>query len=195
MAAEVEGSPEPFRRAVASLRDALARAEDPAVELRETAAPSRLAPFAYALTAEVLSGDEELAAGRFIVLHDPNGQEAWDGDTRVVAFATAAVEEEIGRDPLLPEVGWAWLVEALDQRGTTYRAEGGTVTSTTSARFGAMAGEPGTCDLEIRCSWTPGEDDDLGTHLKAFCDVLCSMAGLPPAQPGVARLPLRRHAG
>jgi hypothetical protein len=58
-----------------------------------------------------------------------------------------------------------------------------------------MAGEPGTCDVEIRCSWTPAEGDDLGEHLKAFCDVLCSMAGLPPAQPGVVRLPLRRHAG
>ena len=195
MAAETDAGPEPFRRAVASLRAAIAATTDPAVELRETAAPSRLAPYAYALTAEVVSGDDELAAGRFIVLHDPDGQEAWDGDTRVVAFATAAVEEEIGRDPLLPEVGWAWLCDALGTRPVSYRAEGGTVTSTTSARFGAMAGEPGTCDLELRCSWTPGEDDDLAAHLDAFCDVLCSMAGLPPAQPGVARLPLRRHAG
>lgn len=191
----MDAGPEPFRRAVASLRAALADTSDPAVELRETAAPSRLAPYAYAVTAEVVSGDDELSAGRFIVLHDPDGQDAWDGDTRVVAFATAGVEEEIGRDPLLPEVGWAWLCDALDARKVAYRAEGGTVTSTTSARFGAMAGEPGTCDLEIRCSWTPGDDDDLAEHLRAFCDVLCSMAGLPPAQPGVVRLPLRRHAG
>lgn len=195
MAAETDAGPEPFRRAVASLRAALADTSDPAVELRETAAPSRLAPYAFAVTAEVVSGDDELAGGRFIVLHDPDGQDAWDGDTRVVAFATAGVEEEIGRDPLLPEVGWAWLCDALDARHVGYRAEGGTVTSTTSARFGAMAGEPGTCDLEIRCSWTPGDDDDLAEHLNAFCDVLCSMAGLPPAQPGVVRLPLRRHAG
>ncbi len=192
---EPDAGPEAFRTVVASLRGALTANADPAVELRETAAPSRLAPYAYALTAEVLSGDEELAAGRFIVLHDPNGQEAWDGETRVVAFATAAVEEEIGRDPLLPEVGWTWLLDALDARAVTYRAEGGTVTSTTSMRFGAMAGEPGTCDLELRCSWTPGDGDDLAGHLSAFCDVLCSMAGLPPAQPGVVRLPLRRHAG
>ena len=190
MAVDPEDAPEPFRRAVASLRTATV---DPAVSLRETAAPSRLAPYAIAMTAEVLMGDEELASGRFIVLHDPNGQEAWAGDTRVVAFATAAVEEEIGRDPLLPEVGWACLMDALDARQAVYQAEGGTVTSTTSARFGAMAGEPGGCDLEIRCSWTP--DGDLAQHLNAFCDVLCSMAGLPPAVPGVARLPLRRSAG
>jgi hypothetical protein len=191
MVGEPDESPEAFRRAVASLRSAEV---DPAVSLRETAAPARLAPYAFALSAEVLHGDDELASGRFIVLHDPNGQDAWDGDTRVVAFATAAVEEEIGRDPLLPEVGWAWLLDALAAHDAAYAAEGGTVTSTTSARFGAMAGEPGGCDLELRCSWTPATAE-LAHHLNAFCDVLCSMAGLPPAVPGVARLPLRRSAG
>lgn len=189
MVAEPEESPDSFRRAVGVLR---AAEVDPAVTLRETAAPSRLAPFAFALVAEVLHGDDELASGRFIVLHDPHGQEAWNGDTRVVAFATAAVEEEIGRDPLLPEVGWAWLLDALAAHDAGYDAEGGTVTSTTSARFGAMSNEPGGCDLEIRCSWTPIDNDAMDRHLAAFCDVLCSMAGLPPAVPGVARLPLRR---
>jgi hypothetical protein len=192
MVVEPDEAPEAFRRAVTSLR---AADVDPAVTIRETAAPSRLAPYAFALTAEVLHGDDELASGRFIVLHDPNGQEAWDGDTRVVAFATAAVEEEIGRDPLLPEVGWAWLLDALAAHDAAYAAEGGTVTSTTSARFGAMAGEPGGCDLELRCSWSPDGKDPMARHLAAFCDVLCSMAGLPPAVPGVARLPLKRSAG
>ena len=191
MVGEPEESPDCFRRAVASLR---AAEVDTAVTLRETAAPSRLAPYAFALVAEVLHGDDELSSGRFIVLHDPHGQEAWNGDTRVVAFATAAVEEEIGRDPLLPEVGWAWLLDALQAHDATYLAEGGTVTSTTSARFGAMSNEPGGCDLEIRCSWTPDGYDDMDRHLAAFCDVLCSMAGLPPAVPGVARLPLGRAA-
>jgi hypothetical protein len=188
-----EEGPATFRAAVASLRGADV---DAAVTLRETAAPVRLAPYAFALAADVLDGEDELASGRFILLYDPSGQEAWDGDVRVVAFATAAVEEEIGRDPLLPEVGWAWLVDALAARQASYRAEAGTVTSTTSARFGAMATEPKGCDLELRCSWTPaGDAGELSRHLDAFCDVLCAMAGLPPAQPGVARLPLRRGAG
>jgi hypothetical protein len=191
MVVEPEESPDCFRRAVASLRSAEV---DPAVSLRETAAPSRLAPYAFALVAEVLHGDDELASGRFVVLHDPDGQEAWNGDTRVVALATAAVEEEIGRDPLLAEVGWAWLLDALRARDAAYEAEGGTVTSTASTRFGAIQHEPGGCDVEIRCSWTPLDIDVLDRHLAAFCDVLCSMAGLPPAVPGVARLPLRRGA-
>lgn len=43
-----------------------------------------------------------------------------------------------------------------------------------------------------RCSWTPN-DDDLAPHVRAFCDVMCSMAGLPPTQPvGVLPLPITR---
>ncbi len=189
MTVEPEEAPEPFRRAVESLR---AAEVDPAVALREMPPPVRVAPWAFALLAEVVHGDDELAQGRFIVLYDPDGQQAWDGDLRVVAFLTAEVEEDIGTDPLLPEVGWAWLLDGLAAHGARFHAEGGTVTRTTSVRFGAMSGEPGACDLELRCSWTPAPGDPLAGHLAAFCDVMCSIAGLPPAQAGVARLPLTR---
>ncbi len=188
MTVEPDEAPEAFRAAVADLR---AADVDPAVTIREIPAPGRLAPYSFALAAEVLHGDEELASGRFVVLHDPAGQDAWDGSSRVVAFMSAEVEEDIGNDPLLPEVGWAWLLDALELRGAAHRAAGGTVTRTASSRFGTMAGDEDGCDVELRCSWTPA-DEGLGAHLAAFCDVLCSMAGLPPAQPGVARLPLGR---
>jgi hypothetical protein len=188
MTVEPDEAPEAFRAAVADLR---AADVDPAVTIREIPAPGRLAPYSFALAAEVLHGDDELASGRFVVLHDPAGQDAWDGQSRVVAFMSAEVEEDIGNDPLLPEVGWAWLLDALEVRGAAHRAAGGTVTRTASSRFGTMAGDEDGCDVELRCSWTPA-DEHLGAHLAAFCDVLCSMAGLPPAQPGVARLPLGR---
>ena len=176
--------PEPFRRARASIQ---AAEPDPDVTVREIPAPARLAPYAYALSADV--GDE-LASGRFIVLHDPDGQEAWDGDTRVVVYACADVEDDIGTDPLLPDVGWAWLLDALEARGAAHRAAGGTVTRTVEARYGTMAATPGGCEIALRCSWTPA-GDDLAPHFAAFRDVLRSMAGLPP---GVARLPLARPA-
>lgn len=188
MTVEPEEAPEAFRAAVAELR---AAEVDAAVTIREIPAPNRLAPYSFALAAEVLHGDDELASGRFVVLHDPAGQDAWEGTSRVVAFMAAAVEEEIGNDPLLPEVGWAWLLDALAEHSAEHAAAGGTVTRTSSARFGTMAGDEDGCDVEMRCSWTPA-DASLGAHLAAFCDVLCSMAGLPPAQPGVARLPLGR---
>ncbi|HVE64033.1 MAG TPA: DUF3000 domain-containing protein [Mycobacteriales bacterium] len=188
MTVEPDEAPEAFRSAVADLR---ATEVDVAVTIREIPAPGRLAPYSFALAAEVLHGDDELAGGRFVLLHDPAGQDAWEGTSRIVAFLSAEVEEDIGNDPLLPEVGWAWLLDALAGHDAGHVAAGGTVTRTSSSRFGMMAGEDDGCDVELRCSWTP-TGPSLGAHLAAFCDVLCSMAGLPPASAGVARLPLGR---
>jgi len=53
---EVDEGPEEFRRALAVLRAASPRAE---IVLSETPAPTRLAPHASALTADVLVDDEE----------------------------------------------------------------------------------------------------------------------------------------
>lgn len=188
MTVEPDEAPEAFRAAVAQLR---AAEVDPAVTLREIPAPGRLAPYSFALAAEVLHGDDELAGGRFVLLHDPSGQDAWAGDSRIVAFLSAEVEDDIGNDPLLPDVGWAWLLDALAEHSADHTAAGGTVTRTASSRFGTMAGDEDGCDVELRCSWTP-VGASYAAHLAAFCDVLCSMAGLPPAQQGVARLPLGR---
>ncbi|SLA07171.1 outer membrane receptor protein [Mycobacteroides abscessus subsp. abscessus] len=59
-------------------------------------------------------------------------------------------------------------------------ALGGTVTSTTSVRYGDIAGPPRAHQLELRASWTAPTADGLGGHLEAFCEVLSSAAGLPP---------------
>ena len=67
-----------------------------------------------------------------VLLYDPDGVEAWDGVLRLVAFASAEIEPDIGGDPLLPEVGWSWLTGALADRAAAHRAAGGTVTQTTS---------------------------------------------------------------
>jgi hypothetical protein len=180
--------PERFARAVAGLRAATPRKE---IVLEEVGAPQRLAPYTFALSATVLRGAEEIATGRLILLHDPAGHEAWDGTMRLVTYVTAEVDVDMAADPLLPEVGWAWLVDALDAQGAAYRAIGGTVTQTMSTRFGDLAGPPATADVEIRASWTP-VDDDLGAHLLAWSVLLASTAGLPP--PGVTALPARRSA-
>lgn len=188
-AAEPDESPEPFRRAVASLREAEHNSQ---VTLREVPSPGRLAPYSFALSAEVLHGDDDLASGRFVVLHNPDGNDGWEGSSRIVAFVQADVDEEMAADPLLGQVGWSWLLDALDAHGARHRATGGTVTRTSSSRFGAMAEQPDSSEIELRCSWTP-DDDDLAPHLAAFCDVMCSMAGLPTTQPpGVLPLPLTR---
>jgi hypothetical protein len=180
--------PPAFRAALVGLKAVELR---PELVIQELPAPSRLAPFAIALHAAVVSGEDELAEGRLVILHDPEGQEVWAGDTRCVAYVQAGIETDIASDPMLTTVGWSWLLEALEGAGAAYTAEGGTVTRTTSERFGALVEHPVACDVEIRASWSP-VDDDLGPHLIAFGEVLCLAAGLPPMPPGVIPIPKRR---
>ena len=187
---EPPSAPEPFRAALRGLRAAVERAGRPGLHLQEVPAPKRLAPYAVAVSAEIGRNEEQVASGRFVVLHDPDGQEGWRGDTRVVAFVSADVEAEMAADPALAQVGWSWLTDSLLDRGARHRAAGGTVTRTVSCRFGQIEDGDEASEVEVRASWTPLADDDgvldLGVHLLAWCDLLCATAGLPP--PGVAAL-------
>ncbi|UNO39456.1 DUF3000 domain-containing protein [Streptomyces sp. MST-110588] len=204
-------TPAPFRQAVQALRAARTRLE---VEVEPMPAPKRLAPYACAFQASVLErggtgaqGEgEELADGRFVLLYDPAGHDAWRGTFRVVTLARAELEPEMGADPLLPEVSWSWLTGALEARGVLYGEPSGTVTRAGSSYFGGLAEQEPSTQIEIRASWTPaGEPEggsqappDLGAHLVAWCDLLCQVAGLPPLPQdtsslgGVVPLPQRR---
>jgi len=182
------GLPAGFRRAVTGLIGVALR---PEVVVSELPPPQRLAPYAVALHAVVVRAGEELAEGRLVILHDPDGQAVWEGDTRCVAYVQAGIDFEIASDPMLPSVGWSWLLDALQSAGAEHCAAGGTVTRTTSERFGALADHPHAADVEMRASWSPvGE---LGPHLIAFGELLCSAAGLPPTPPGVVPIPARRR--
>jgi hypothetical protein len=172
-----EVKPEVFRAAVASLVSTRVRAE---VRVESLRPPQRLAPYSYALSAEIAGPDGlALATGRLVLLHDPGGHDAWDGVLRLVAYASAELDEAMGIDPMLPSVGWSWLTGSLDEHGAAYRAAGGTVTQTTSTRFGDVAGPATSVTMELRASWT-ADDAELGGHLLAFVDLLCTAAGLPP---------------
>jgi hypothetical protein len=119
-----------------------------------------------------------------ILLHDPAGQDAWEGTFRLVCFVQARLDPEQLGDEMLPLVAWSWLTEALEQCGATYVALGGTVTQTSSVRFGDIAGPRRDDDVELRASWTP-VDDTLHGHAEAF-HALVGTAGLPPV--GTAHL-------
>jgi hypothetical protein len=178
-------TPAAFTQAVASLTAARVR---PEVNIEVIRAPQRLAPWTYALSVEVLTadGEDELANGRLVLLYDPDGVEAWDGELRLVAFASAELESDIADDPSLPEVCWSWLTGALAERQADHLAIGGTVTQTTSTRFGDVHGPKVTVSIELRGSWT-ARSTDLTPHLLGFLDLLCTAAGLPPE--GVSVLP------
>jgi hypothetical protein len=181
--------PEAFARALTAVRAAWMR---PEVVVEETPAPQRLAPYSVALSAEVVVGDVEVAGGRLVLLHEPDGHEAWQGTFRLVAYVRAELDQEMAGDPLLPSVGWAWLTEALDAHGAGYLAPSGTVTRVSSESFGAMSDESASAQVEIRASWTPLDGTDVGSHVSAWADVLCAAAGLPPLPAGVRALPGRR---
>ena len=185
----VEPPPAPaeFQRAVEQLRSARFR---PEVLTEEMPAPQRIAPYASALSADVAVDGVDVGTGRIVLLHDPAGNDAWDGTFRCVAYARADIDPELAADPLLAEVGWSWLMEALDAHGATHAAPSGTVTTVASESFGGMAGEPSTAQIEIRASWTPV--GDLRDHVEAWGELLCTAAGLPPVPEGVATMPSRR---
>ena len=161
-------------------------------------APKRLAPYAMAVAATVQRDGADVAWGRLVLLYDPDGQEGWDGAFRLVAYIRADVEPEMAADPLLGEVGWSWLSEALDAHVPGYAVPSGTVTRVITEGFGAKRDELPLTGFELRASWSPAgpgnsaaDDSDLDTldlsaHISAWCDCLSAAAGLEP--PGTRAL-------
>ncbi len=190
-------SPPEFRDAVASMRGATLR---PEIFCEEMPAPQRIAPYAAALSADVTVDGTDVGTGRIILLHDPAGNDAWDGTFRCVAYARAEIELDLITDPLLADVGWTWLTEALTAHGAVFAAPSGTVTRVATESFGGMSDEPGTAQIEIRASWTPvqtkdarpGDPLDIAPHVEAWGELLCTASGLEPVPEGVAVMPGRR---
>lgn len=165
----------------------------PEISLGAIRPPQRLAPFSYAIGLEVVPPETDFVAtdsegdafGRLILLHDPASDDSWDGDMRLVAYIQADMDDAVAGDPLLPEVAWEWLQEGLTTTDAGFSNLGGTVTSTSSSRFGDIGGPPRAFQLELRASWT-AKDNNLQPHVEAFAHVLANVAGLPPE--GVAEL-------
>ncbi|PLW03723.1 hypothetical protein AY498_01230 [Corynebacterium ulcerans] len=178
-----DSTPLEFSQAVESMHQAMLR---PEITLGTIRPPQRLAPFSHAIGLEVSDptqgsripdhsdGD---AFGRLILLHDPHSEDSWEGTMRLVAYIQADMDASVANDPLLPEVAWEWLNEGLADAG--FSNLGGTVTSTSSVRFGDIGGPPRAYQVEMRASWT-AESYDLAPHVLAFSKVLANVAGLPP---------------
>jgi len=164
----------------------------PEFSLEEVPAPQRLAPHSIALAIEAVDGDdEELAVGRFIVLHDPEGQDTWDGEFRVVSFVRAPIESDVVTDDLFDEVAWSWLTDALTDAGAQFHNTSGTVTRTVSRSFAGLEDRSTETDLEIRASWSP-DTEDLSLHLKAWLALVEKSSGLTPLPEGVTALSRKR---
>jgi hypothetical protein len=182
-----------FAAAVAALeagRDAVAEVRDD-LAFEGWPAPKRIAPHAFALAATAYRDGVEAGTGRLVLLHDPAGQEGWTGTFRLVVQVHADVEEEMAADPLLGEVGWSWLTEALDLHAPAYCAPSGTVTRVITEGYGAKEDEPPSTAFELRASWCPAEDEidhEIRGAVIAWSDLLAVAAGLPTQPPGTRAL-------
>jgi hypothetical protein len=171
----------------------------PDLTLTQVPAPSRLAPFALALTAAPTDVDSDEFSGRFVLLHDPDGVEEWGGTFRAVIFARAKLESDLLNDDLVREVAWSWISESTSLLEIS--EIGGTVTSNFGQSFGTLADRPADGFVEVRSSWTPTQDelgaprDNLGSHLTAWINVLVCAGGLVPLPDGVAHVAHARRRG
>lgn len=163
--------------------------------LEEVPAPQKLAAFSFAFSADVSNGllndaEDEVASGRFVLLHEPGGQDTWEGDFRCVTYIRADVDLMMQEDPLLPEVGWNWFLSSLTQGDCEFTAASGTVTRVASASFGKLSPRSDEAEMEIRASWTPqlSAPSDIALHIGAWCTLLAELAGLPPIPVGVSSI-------
>jgi hypothetical protein len=184
------GSDDVFAHAVAELRALRFRSD---IVVREILAPSGLAPDALAFAADVRPdehGDSLYGTGRFVLLHDAASPGAWGGPWRIVAFAQAPLEPEIGTDPLLADVAWSWLIDALSSRDAEHHSASGTSTKTLSKGFGGLAAEGEGAQIELRASWSP--EGPLTPHAEAWAELVGMLAGLPPGSEDIAVFGARR---
>lgn len=183
--------PEAFARAVDDVR-ALSVRDD--LVVREIPAPGGIAPYALALAGDVRpeegAHESPYGTGRFILLHDPDEPDSWGSAWRIVCFAQAPLEPEIGTDPLLADVAWSWLVDALASRGAAAHSASGTATKTLSKGFGTLADEGEGAQIELRASWSPS--GPISAHVEAWAELVCMLAGLPPGSEGIAVLGAHR---
>jgi len=197
-ASRAAGQADVFAAATAAFgagRDAVAVARGD-LEFEEWPAPKKLAPYAVALAVTAYRDGAEAGTGKLVLLHDPAGQDGWTGQFRVVAQVQADVEEEMAADPLLGEVGWSWLTEALDQHAPGYSAASGTVTRVITEGYGDKADDPPVTAFDLRASWCPADDQvetEISGAVAAWCELLAAACGLPPT--GITALGGSRRGG
>ena len=192
---ESGAGPAEFRAAVASMRAASLR---PEVFCEEMPAPQRIAPYSSALSADVTVDDVDLGTGRIILLHDPAGNDAWNGTFRCVAYARAEIDPELISDPMLAAVGWSWLSRGPrgprcgvrrdvghrhERRDRELRRHGGR---------GGHRPDRGPRVLDARAPPTRTSRSTSVRTSRRGPSCCAPSAGLPPVPEGVTAIPSRR---
>ncbi len=179
--------PEEFAHAVLSAEAADFRME---LDVTDIPSPEGIAPFARAWSATVTPQareDGDHGTSRLVLLYDPSAPEAWSGVWRMVCFAKAPLDQTMSEDPLLPDVAWSWLTDALEAHGASFNRAAGTASTIVSTGLGEMASDVKGAEMELRASWSPS-NGDIRDHLEAWAEFVCMLAGFPPTPDGVATL-------
>ncbi len=188
---QADGAAATFRSAIAEVESGLAlvRGLRPELTFEQEPAPRKLAPYAASVTVTVCEADGDVGWGRFVLLYDPVGQRGWGGPFRIIGQIRVDLEPEIAADPLVGEVGWSWLTEALDARAVGYQHASGTVTRVVTEGFGAKQDEPLMTEFELRASWSPawwqpgGSQVTGGNLAPAQADAAAKGAGPKSSSP------------
>lgn len=189
----------------------------PDITIAEVPAPSRLAPHAFALTAEATDTEDDTYSGRFVILHDPDGVDEWGGSFRTVIFFRAILEPDLLNDDLVRRVAWSWVEDSTS--GLHITELGGTVTTNFGESFGSLSDRPAEGFVEVRASWTPIQSpispsnlpnqrnlasegvtfdepiDSLSSHLQAWIGCIELAGGLTPLSDGVTPVTAARRRG
>ncbi|MCS4484420.1 DUF3000 domain-containing protein [Gleimia sp. 6138-11-ORH1] len=143
------------------------------LSLSEIPAPSKITPFSAALYVQTPLEEDDLpvANGRFIVLYDPKTNLEWGSKFRIIIQVRAEMDASIGADPLLGEVIWSWLHDALDHNLTDVHHLKGTVTREHSETFGNLELTRSEVEIELKASWSTN-GNDLSSHLASWLDIV-----------------------
>ena len=176
-----------FQAAVDAIRAAEIREE---LHVKQIEEPEKLATHAIAFSAHVtedLATPSDAGTGRFVLLWEPDMQEAWGSRFRVVCFAKSPLETNIGADELGSDIAWAWLTDALSNRHAEYGNAAGTATRIISSGYGSLATQADHAELEVRASWSP-KSYEIAAHLEAWQDLVCIMSGFAHLPQGVSSI-------
>jgi hypothetical protein len=186
--------PEEFAAAVASAESATFR---PEVDVSPIPAPERIAPWARAWSATVTpqAGDDgDQGTSRLVLLYDPSAPVTWSGVWRMVCFAKAPLDQAMSEDPLLPDVAWSWLTDALEAHSAEFARAAGTASTIISTGLGELATDRKGTEMELRASWSP-QSPTIKNHMEGWTEFVCMLAGFPPTPDGVAALRTSRANG
>lgn len=164
--------------------------ERPEIHLEQIPAPKGIAEEALAISAEVIHADHSEAdrgVGRLVLCRDSNFPEGWNSEYRIILYAKSPVEVEMGKDPVVDELPWNWLMDSLAQNVASFHSEAGTTTRVLSTGHGSLTPQPQHAEIEIRASWAP-EDENFLAHVQAFQDLLALISGLPPTDNKVVHI-------